>query len=710
MSEFFPKIFESAQYEGKVYSQWEKAETFLPKGKGKPYCIIMPPPNANESLHAGHVRFVTIEDILIRYHRMKGQKTLWLPGADHAGIETQYVFEKKLAKEGKSRFDFDRETLYQMIWNYVNEQKGNMESQLRALGASCDWQKNTFTLDKKIIPTVYQTFKQLHRDGLLYRGNRLVNYCTKCGTAFSNLEVEHVIRKDPLYYMKYGPFVLATVRPETKFGDTAVAVHPNDKRYQKYIGQEITVQGLIGPFTVKVIADKAVDPAFGTGVVKVTPAHDFNDFEMARRHQLQMKQVIGLDGRLNKLTGKYAGLKVAEARKIIVDDLQNRGLMVKIDNDYEHALSVCYKCKTPIEPLPIEQWFIKMKPLAERALRAIKNKEVVFPVKRFEKISLHWLKNIEDWNISRQIVWGIRIPAWQCVACQKWVITDGKKPTRCQFCGGKDLRQDTDTFDTWFSSGQWPFATLMAQDKEMFKTFYPTSVMETAYDILFFWVLRMIMLGLYATKKTPFKTVVIHGLVRDAHGVKMSKSKGNVINPLEMVLKYGADALRMSMIWGGLVENDINLDEQKIKGQRNFANKLWNIGRFLFLNTPKGYNLPQKIQVKTLAEKKIIQQLKAAIQKVNRAMESYKLNAAAETLYEFIWHKFADIYLEGIKKRDDQGMVKIPEKSLAVAYYVFCKALKLTHPFMPFVTETVWQKLPHQKKTLLINESWPKTK
>ena len=697
---FVEKVFNSSAVEAKIYEKWERSGAFQPKkpkSPKQPFCIIMPPPNANEDLHIGHARFVAVEDILTRYHRMKGEPTLWLPGADHAGIETQYVFEKKLKDEGKSRFDFDRETLYQMIWDYSMEKKSRMESQLRALGASCDWTRNKFTLDPAIIKIVYRTFKKLFEDELVYRGNRLVNYCTHCGTAYSNLEVDHVERTDPLYFMKYGPFTLATVRPETKFGDTAVAVNPKDKRYVEWVGKEIEVKGLLGKFKIKVIADGAVDPEFGTGVVKVTPAHDPVDWEMGRRHNLEVKQVIGLDGRLNEKAGRYQGLTVKEARRMVAEDLQKAGLLEKVDENYRHSVAVCYRCKSVIEPLPMEQWFLKVVPLVKKALVAMGKGEVKFTAKRFDKIARHWYANLYDWNISRQIVWGIRIPAWKCGKCGEWTITAGETPDRCSKCKSKEITQDSDTFDTWFSSGQWPFATLQTSQKGDFEFFYPTSLMETAYDIIPFWVIRMIMLGLYETGKVPFREVLIHGLVRDKEGQKISKSKGNVIDPLVMVERYGADALRMGVVWGAKVESDIALSEENIRGQRNFANKIWNVARFVLMET----NLKSKIlnlKSKNKDDQWILKEIKTTIEKVTKALDTYRPNEAVEELYEFVWHRFADIYLEKTKSRRAEAQ---PTLEL-----VLKESLKLLHPFMPFVTEAIWEELG--EKEMLITSPWPK--
>ncbi|MBI2051371.1 valine--tRNA ligase, partial [Candidatus Roizmanbacteria bacterium] len=577
------KTFQPSKLEDDIYKSWEKNGLFRAKvnKKKKPFSIILPPPNANADLHMGHAMYV-YEDVMIRYFKMKGYETLWLPGADHAGFETQFVFEQHLRRRRKSRFDFDRTTLFQMIWDFVSQNRGNMENQLRKLGFALDWTREKFTLDKDIVTIVHKTFKKLYDAGLVYRAYRLINYCTHCGTSFSDLEVEYKERKDALYYMKYGPFTLATVRPETKFGDTAVAVHPDDKRYKNRIGKQIEVEGLLGKFMMKVVGDTAVDPKFGTGVVKVTPAHDFNDFEIGKRHNLSLKQVIDFDGRLNEHTGKYKGLAVLEARKKVAQDLSDRGLLVKVKKDYRHRVGTCYRCGSILEPLPKEQWFIKVKPLVDASKKLVSSGKIkMYPV-RFKTHLIRILEEFIDWNISRQIVWGIRIPAWRCKKCKEWTVTAGNAPTRCEKCGGGALEQDKDTFDTWFSSAQWPFVTLLTNGgKDFFNYFYPTSVMETGYDILRAWVARMIMIGQFVTGYEPFKTVFLHGMVRDERGQKMSKSKGNVINPMDMVEKHGADALRVALLFGVREGNDVVAAKEKIVGMRNFANKVWNIGRFI---------------------------------------------------------------------------------------------------------------------------------
>ncbi|OGG24047.1 valine--tRNA ligase [Candidatus Gottesmanbacteria bacterium RIFCSPLOWO2_01_FULL_43_11b] len=692
------KAYDSKLVEGKIYRMWEKGGYFKPKidKKKKPFTIILPPPNANADLHLGHAMYV-IEDIMTRYHRMIGDPTLWLPGADHAGFETQYVFEKELAKKDKSRFDFPRDVLYKMIWDFVHENRGKMENQLRRLGFSLDWSRNVFTLDQTVVTTVYTTFKRLFDEGLVYRGLRLVNYCTKDGTGFSDLEVKHVERADPLYYMKYGPFILATVRPETKFGDTAVAVNPKDKRYKKWIGKEIEVEGLLRKFKMKVVGDDAIDPSFGTGVAKVTPSHDFTDYEIAKRHNLPMKQVIGFDGRLTDIAGPYAGLKVKTAREKVVEEMKTRGMIDHIDENYTHTVATCYKCGTVIEPLPLEQWYVKIKPLATQATKAIKEKKIAVVPRRFEKHMIQWLTNFADWNISRQLVWGMRIPAWKCQSCNEWTVTEGEEPNQCSKCHKTKLQQDTDTFDTWFSSGQWPFATLrVAQGKlsdfrsNDFNYFYPTSVMETAYDILPWWVCRMIMLGLYVTNDVPFRTVYYHGLIRDSKGQKMSKSKGNVLNPLRLIDQYGADALRFSLVFGTAAGNDQSISEDKIRGMRNFANKLWNAARFVTLLQSETKKGQQDITFK--------KEMDRIIHKVTSYMDKFNFNAASELLYESFWHWYCDQIIEQAKN----GKI-----SKTVLHEGLLSYLKLLHPFMPFVTEELYQKMPGWNGTPLIVSSWP---
>ncbi|MEX2007528.1 MAG: valine--tRNA ligase [Candidatus Levyibacteriota bacterium] len=688
------KVYNHKDVEQKLYKKWEEKGYFKPEinPEGEPYSIILPPPNANAPLHFGHAMYV-IEDILIRYHRMKGDRTLWLPGADHAGFETQFVFEKKLQAEGKSRFDYGRETLYKMIWDFVQENKPVMEDQLKRLGFSLDWSRKKFTLDPDVVKIVHQTFKKLYDDGLVYRANRLVNYCTFDGTSFSDLEVVWEERKDPLYYIKYGPLVLATTRPETKFGDAAVAVHPDDKRYKEYVGKEIEIETLIGKAKIKVIADDYVDPKFGTGVVKITPAHDFNDYEIGKRHDLPMKQVLGLDGKMNEHAGKFAGLYAKQARKAIVEEMQEKGLIEKIDKNYIHRIGLCYKCKNVLEPLPLEQWFIKMEPLAKSAIDAVKKGDIKIYPKNFEKLYFQFLENIRDWNISRQVVWGIRMPAWKSKKTEEWMVTEGEAPQ------GEEWVQDEDTFDTWFSSSQWPYAALRASHESRdYEEFYPTTVMETGYDILRWWVARMVMMGIYATGKVPFKNVILHGLVNDPLGKKMSKSKGNVVNPIELVDKYGADAIRFALVYGTALGNDQALSFEKLEAMRNFTNKLWNMGRFIEMKKDQISKKGSANEIDREWAKKVEELAKEVTKDIN----NYNFNYAAEKLYEFTWHQFADKYIEDVKNRLD-------ENSYGILYTVYGILLKLLHPFMPFVTEEIYQRLgppPGGRESLMI-ENWP---
>jgi len=818
------KVYNHKDVEERIYKDWEEKGYFKPEinPQGKPYSIILPPTNANGALHFGHAMYV-VEDILIRFHRMKGFSALWLPGTDHAGIETQFVFEKKLREQGKSRLDFKREELYEMIKNYVDENRGGIEKQLRKLGFSLDWSREKYTLDNNVVEIVYDTFKKLYADGLIYRANRLVNYCTFDGTSFSDLEVVHEERKSLLYYIKYGPLVLATTRPETKFGDTAVAVHPNDTRYRKYIGRELEIETVLGKAKIKVIADESVDPKFGTGVVKITPAHDFNDFETGKRHNLPMKQVIGFDGKMNHFAGKFEGLYVKQARKSIVEEMQTKGLIEKIDENYQNRVGLCYKCKNVLEPLPLEQWFVKMKPLAESAIDAVKKGKIKIYPKSFEKRYFQFLENIRDWNISRQIVWGISIPAW----FREWrptkdiVIIGFHQRTEAQVLSGKTKtyrlrdhgfkigdkfafensqterifgygtiiniertvvgkiplddkahgatykkrkelieafkfhkpelevtektkawiytysfgllkngkveeiyvgenepagegwKKDPDTFDTWFSSGQWPYATLKTTSC---LKFYPTDVMETGYDILPWWVARMIVMGIYiqgrqGVKKNeeqiPFKDVLLHGLVNDPYGKKMSKSKGNVVNPLELVEQYGADAVRFALIYGNATGNDQALSYPKLEAARKFTNKLWNMGRFIEMNAirikDKGLMIKDLEKIaKNENDKEMIKKIGKLVNKVTKNLDEYNFNYAAGALYEFAWHDFADKYIEDVKDRIDKN-------SYLILNNLYLILLKLLHPFMPFVTEEIYQRLNPATgggKSIMIDR-WP---
>jgi len=732
-----PSAYDSKKVEDEIYQLWENSEYFnpdnLPPRHKKPFTIIMPPPNANGSLHIGHALFVTLEDIMTRYQRMQGRKTLWLPGADHAGFETQVVYTKKLEKEGRSFWEMPREQLYEEIKKFTLDNKKYMEGQLRKLGASCDWSREKFTLDENIKEVVYETFKKLYDDNLVYRSERPVNWCTKHQTTLSDLEIKHEERQDKLYYIKYyieAPtpgrsdsdyVVVATTRPETIPADIAIAVHPKSK-WAKYIGKNV-LNPLNGK-KIPVIADKNVDPEFGTGALKITPFHDPLDFEIFNAHKNEISDapisIINQYGKLTEDAGKdLAGLKVKEAREKSVDMLREK--FAKEPEDYKHQIAICYKCNTTIEPRVMMQWFVRMteKPhtgkrsLRDLAVEAVKSKKIKFIPQRQEKIFMHWMKNLRDWNISRQIVWGIQIPAWyhepkciprtghegEIVKCKE-IIISANEP-KCEFCDAKFV-QETDVFDTWFSSGQWPFATLMTTQKDDFKKYYPTDVMETGWDILFFWVSRMIMFGLYRTGKIPFKTVYLHGLVRDKERQKMSKSKGNVINPLEVADVYGTDAVRMALVVGTTAGNDPIISEDKIRGYRNFATKIWNASRFVLMSY-------QEIKVKpkfTATDKKNLKDLQTAKKKITAYIDKFDFNHAAETAYHYFWHTFADKVIEDSKARLKSENLAEAAAAQTVLLEILRESMKLLHPFMPFITEKIYQMLPNRKQGMLMIEEW----
>lgn len=693
-----PKVYEPALFEADMYALWEKSQAFLPRKTGKSYSVVVPPPNANASLHIGFALTMTLQDIAIRYHRLKGERVLFVPGADHAGFETQAVYEKHLVKAGKSRFDFSREELYQQIWDFVAQNRKGFEAQFRALGGSVDWSHFTFTLDEKVVKRAYATFKKMWDEGLIYRGERLVNYCTFHRTGFADIEVAYKEAKTPLYYMKYGPFTLATTRPETKFGDTAVAVHPDDKRYKEYVGTVIEVEGVNGPFSVQVIADEMVDPHFGTGVVKITPAHSFDDWEVAQRHNLPAKRVINHDGTLNHETGRFAGMTVMEARKAVVEALEEKGLLVKVDEDYANRMGVCYKCGTVIEPMLMEQWFVDMQPLAKPAIEVLKKKDITFypDAKRTQLIG--YLEGLRDWNISRQIAWGIPIPAFQNVDDTDDWIYDERVDQEIIEVDGKTYHRDPDVFDTWFSSSSWPYATLNFGDAENddFKDFYPLSLMETGGEILYPWVSRMVMLGLYVTGNIPFKSVYIHGYVMAEDGTKMSKSLGNVINAPEVIEKYGADALRMGIIAGRVAAVNRGYDSRRVEEARNFNNKLWNIARYIEDKVGDRKELGDP-EPKTDADHWILNRLGETVNEIGGHLDNYRFGEAYDTLYHFVWDDFADWYVEASKAEENRELLAFALESI----------LKIAHPFAPFVTETIWQVLEWQPKQILAVAEWP---
>ncbi len=682
------KTYQPDKHEAKIYQLWEKSGAFQPKGnpKKQPFSIIMPPPNANGSLHTGHAMY-TVEDILIRYHRMLDQPTLWLPGTDHAGIETQVVFEAELKKQGKSRFDFTPEEFYQAVLKYTQSNQHRIIDQLKSLGFSADWSRLKFTLDSDIVEIVYDTFEKLYKDKLIYRANRIVNWCTNCQASFADIEVKYRTQTDSLYTLDYGPLKIATTRPETIFADVAVAVNPTDPRYQKLIGKTATVP-LIDR-AVPIIADDHVDPKVGTGALKVTPGHDPADFEIGLRHNLPQITVIDFDGKMINVP-ELADRDVVRARIVTAGLLKKDGKLVKSSN-IKHAVGVHDRCGTIIEPLVTEQWWLKVAPLVKPAIKAVESGDIKIVPGRFKKVYLDWLRNLRDWNISRQIWWGIPIPAY--IADDGSVLVDWQSKTK-QIKGHqhKIYHRTTDTFDTWFSSSQWPFATLMTTGD--FKDFYPTSVMETGRDILFLWVSRMVMLGLYRTDRIPFKTIYLHGLVLDEHGQKMSKSRGNVIDPLEMTAKYGTDALRLALTIGITPGNDGALSNQKVEAFRNFANKLWNVSRFV-LEKAENYS-PTPPEATSLADQWILGRLNQTIKSTTKSLDNFRFSEAAQSVYSLLWDDFADWYVEASKV----------DPNLSVLVYGLETILKLAHPFVPFVTEAIWQNIPWQKQNLIVSE-WP---
>jgi valyl-tRNA synthetase len=668
---------------------------------GEPFCIVIPPPNITGSLHMGHALNTTLQDILVRWKRMDGYNTLWLPGTDHAGIATQWVVEQQLAREGTNRHAYGREQFIERVWRWREESGRTIVRQLMRLGASCDWSRERFTMDEGLSRAVRKVFVTLYREGLIYRGNYIIQWCPRCMTALSDLEVEYEEREGKLYYIKYGPLTLATVRPETKLGDTALAVHPGDKRYADYVGRVLTIPSVEGEIAMQVIADAAVDPEFGTGVVKVTPAHDPQDFDIGRRHGLEIRQVIGFDGKMNASAGKYVGLDRFACRTRIVEDLQALGLISKIE-DYKHRVGLCYRCRTVVEPLVSRQWFVRMKSLAEPAIEAVRSGSIQFVPAMWGNTYYEWMLNIRDWCISRQIWWGHRIPAWYCAACDEVTVAE-TTPTACEHCQGSELRQDEDVLDTWFSSGLWPFSTLgWPDDTPELERYYPTSVLVTAFDILFFWVARMIMLGLKFKGDIPFHKVYIHALVRDAEGQKMSKSRGNVIDPLEVMDQYGTDALRFTLAALAGQGRDIRLSEERIQGYRNFMNKIWNAFRYCELNFAlTGERVPQAERSRLdLADRWILSRLQSVIAVTRRALEEYRFNDAANEIYQFFWHEFCDWYLEITKLRIAGGGHE-RVNAQAVLWQVFETSLRLMHPFIPFLTEELWQQLPHQGETVV---------
>ena len=715
MRKELPKVYDPREVEGRIYAQWEENKCFagVRDAKKKPYTIVMPPPNVTGQLHMGHAMDCTLQDILIRFKRMQGYAALWVPGTDHAGIATQIKVEEELrVKEGLTRYDLGREKFLERVWDWKNTYGNRIVAQQKKMGASCDWDRARFTMDEGCSKAVRETFCELYEKGLIYKGSRIINWCPNCVTALSDAEVEYVDKPGKLWHIKYpiageeGRYLtVATTRPETMLGDSGVAVHPDDARYQDIIGKTCILP--LMDREIPIVADEYVEMDFGTGCVKMTPAHDPNDFEVGLRHNLESIRVLDDYGKVNELGGKYQGMDRYEARKAIIADLEALGLLEKIE-DHQHNVGTCYRCHNDVEPIISAQWFVKMKPLAEEAIRVVEEGATKFVPDRFSKTYLNWMENVHDWCISRQLWWGHQIPVWYCDDCGHMTVsrTDA---CQCEKCGSKNITRDPDVLDTWFSSALWPFSTLgWPEDAEDLDYFYPTDVLVTGYDIIFFWVARMIFSGCEQTKKAPFHTVFIHGLVRDDKGRKMSKSLGNGIDPLEMAEQYGADALRFNLVTGNSPGNDMRFYTERCEAMRNFANKIWNASRFLMMNLTIQENaLPEKLE---LEDKWILSKLNTVIAEVTENMGHYELGVAAQKIYDFIWDTYCDWYIEMTKSRlqgeDEAAKVQAQQ----VLCYVLTDILKLLHPFMPFLTEEIWQALPHEancEKNFLMLQQWP---
>jgi valyl-tRNA synthetase len=714
-----PRTYEPSAVEEKWYRFWEEGGYFKPNGntEAETFVISMPPPNVTGALHLGHAITATIEDIMIRYHRMRGYDTLWVPGEDHAGIATQTVVERLLASEGTNRHEIGREAFLERVWRWVNQYKSRIQNQHRRLGVSADWTRERFTLDEGLSKAVREVFVRLYEEGLIYRGERIINWCPRCMSALSDLEVNHVDTQGKLVYVRYplkpepgheneptAYISVATTRPETILGDTAVAVNPRDERYRNLIGR-VAILPVIGR-EIPILADEAVEASFGTGAVKVTPAHDMVDFEIGQRHNLPRVQVIGFDAKMTEEAGPYAGQDRYEARQNLLAELQRQGLIVKIE-DYVVPLGLCQRCDTAVEPLISKQWFVKMQPLATPAIGAVKYGQLKIVPERFTKIYLDWLENIHDWCISRQLWWGHRIPVWYCDECGEMTVSR-EDVTACPRCGSTNIRQDEDVLDTWFSSWLWPFSTLgWPEVTPDLLRYYPTSVMETGYDIIFFWVARMVMAGIHFMGTLPFHTIYLHGLVRDAHGEKMSKSKNNVIDPLEVMDQYGTDALRFTLATSSTPGNDMKLVPERIVGNRNFANKIWNAARFVIMTTA-GINVGvpsiNALQPQTLADRWILNRMARLSASVTQLIEDYQFGEAGRQINEFFWSEYADWYIE-ISKVQMQGSEEMRRNTAAILRAVLDTTMRLLHPFMPFVTEEVWQTLYRTSEPNTAN--WP---
>jgi valyl-tRNA synthetase len=705
-------VYSPGEVEEKIYSTWLEQNYFRAPGDPEKdtFTIVIPPPNVTGTLHMGHALNNTIQDILIRRRRMQGFDTLWLPGSDHAGIATQIKVEEHLAEEGIKRHELGREKFLDRVWDWKEEYHARIVGQLQKLGVSCDWSRERFTMDEGCSQAVREVFVSLYEKGLIYRGDYIINWCPRCHTALSDIEVEHEDKAGTLTYIRYpvidgeGYIMVATTRPETMLGDTAVAVHPNDSRYSHLIGKHVLLP--LMERKIPVVADDYVDPEFGSGAVKITPAHDTNDFAVAERHGLEAVVVIADDGTMTEAAGSYAGLDRYEARRAVVADLEKAGLVVRIE-EHTHAVGHCQRCRTDVEPLLSKQWFVSMKPLAKPAIEVVLNGRIRFVPERFTRVYQNWMENIRDWCISRQIWWGHRIPAWYCACGQMYVLRE--EPQSCPHCGGTELVQDPDVLDTWFSSALWPFSTLGWPEKtDDLAHFYPTDVLVTGYDIIFFWVARMIFMGLEFMQDIPFHTVYIHGLVRDAGGRKMSKSLGNGVDPLEVIEDFGADTLRFTLVTGQAPGNDQRFRQENVESSRNFANKIWNASRFVLMNLGD-FSVEQVDLSGELsdADAWILHRYNQTVSEVNRLMDIYELGQAARAIYDFLWSDFCDWYVEmsKIPLYNKDGMAD-SGKVRSVLTYVLDRTLRLLHPFMPFITEEIWQKLPHRGETILLS-AWP---
>ncbi len=708
-----PKVYDPKSFEKKWYGFWEENKLFhaVVDEEKKPYSIVIPPPNVTGQLHMGHALDNTLQDILIRWRRMQGYNTLWMPGCDHAGIATQAKVEGALREEGTNRYELGREKFLERVWQWKEKFGSRIMSQLRSLGSSLDWDRERFTMDEGCSRAVREVFVSLYEKGLIYQGTRITNWCPDCNTAISDIEVEHETEAGHLWHIRYqvkgeDKYVeVATTRPETMFGDTGVAVNPADERYTALVGKTLILP--VVNREIPLFADEYVDSAFGTGAVKVTPAHDPNDYEMGLRHNLEQIKVISNTGKMTEGAGKYEGMDRYECRKALVKELQEIGALVSIE-DHEHAVGHCSRCHSTIEPMISTQWFVKMESLAKPAAEAVKNGDIKFVPERFTKIYCNWLDNIRDWCISRQLWWGHRIPAWYCDDCGETIVSRTDVEV-CPKCGGKHLRQDEDVLDTWFSSGLWPFETMGWPDETPeLKQFYPTSTLVTGYDIIFFWVARMVMMGLEFGKDIPFKTVYIHGLVRDEQGRKMSKSLGNGIDPVEVIDQYGADTLRFMLITGNTPGNDMRFINDRVVATRNFANKLWNASRFMLMNLEgfdKGF-VPEEADY-TLADKWILSRFAKTAQGVTANLDKFELGEAGRLIYEFIWNEFCDWYIELAKARlYDKENIRPRQTAQYVLGYVLERTLRLLHPFMPFITEEIWQHIPHEGISIMVSQ-WP---